>query len=190
MDTLEQMNDLYVTAWLEGTDKQNTDVHWRAKKGKGSWNHRMIFEVELGHSTQTMKFPYLHIQMWDQDVLKWNDIIAECTIDVEKWIKKASRKGAVVECFKDLPKPTAADKKKLKQLEEAGEDDPLLYETSNPLMDEDDLQDNATEELRKVSMLTPCAGVSALFTRLHWGTNHRPCKTSRYWQKCARIIKA
>ena len=63
MDTLEDMNDLYVRCWVEGCAPQDTDVHWRAKKGKGSFNWRMKFDVALGHSTKAMKFPYLHVQV-------------------------------------------------------------------------------------------------------------------------------
>jgi len=104
MDWLEQMNDLYVKCWLEGSPPQTTDVHWRAKKGKGSWNFRMKFDVELGHRTKLMKFPYLHLQMWDQDVLKWNDIIAETTLNLEIPLKKAYKRQIGVEVFKDPPK--------------------------------------------------------------------------------------
>jgi hypothetical protein len=31
--------------------------------GKGSFNWRLLFDVELGHGTRAMKFPYLHIQV-------------------------------------------------------------------------------------------------------------------------------
>ena len=69
MDTLENMSDLYVKCWPEGCSPQETDVHWRCKKGQASWNYRMIFNVELGHSTKAMKFPYLHFQLWDRYVI-------------------------------------------------------------------------------------------------------------------------
>jgi hypothetical protein len=63
MDSFEGMSDLFVKVWPEGCDPQETDTHWRCKKGKGSWNYRLLFEIELGHSTRAMKFPYLHIQV-------------------------------------------------------------------------------------------------------------------------------
>lgn len=91
-DTLggQNMTDLYVDVWPEGCDKQTTDTHWRCKKGKGSFNWRMLFDVELGHRTRAMKFPYLHIQMWDKDLLKWNDCIAEGTVDLGMLCKMSS----------------------------------------------------------------------------------------------------
>jgi hypothetical protein len=92
---------------LEGCDlEQETDTHWRAKKGKGSWNYRLKFPVELGPRSRAMKFPYLFLQvgqasmhayslptmimlmpvssyalhqMWDRDLAKWNDCICEGT---------------------------------------------------------------------------------------------------------------
>ena len=45
-------SDLFVKCWPEGCTPQTTDTHWRAKKGKASWNYRLLFEVELGHSTR------------------------------------------------------------------------------------------------------------------------------------------
>ena len=65
------MNDTYVKCGIEGVkDSQSTDIHWRAKKGKASWNYRLKFNVELGHSSRSMKFPYLNITMWDKDIVK------------------------------------------------------------------------------------------------------------------------
>ncbi|CAM9569100.1 unnamed protein product [Phaeothamnion confervicola] len=88
MDTLENMNDLFLKAWVEGCEPLETDTHWRAKKGKGSFNWRMKFMVPLGPRTRSMKFP----QMWDKDIFKWNDCIAEGMIDLGKHFRKAYKK--------------------------------------------------------------------------------------------------
>ena len=66
MDWLEGMSDLFVKCWVEGCKAQETDTHWRAKKGRASWNYRLLFDVELGHNTRSMKFPYLSLQLWDR----------------------------------------------------------------------------------------------------------------------------
>ena len=97
MDALEDMNDLFFTSWIEGCDKQSTDIHWRAKNGKGSFNWRMKFDVELGHNTKAMKFPYLHIQAWDKDVFKYSDCIAEGLENLGESFQKAYKKQQVVE---------------------------------------------------------------------------------------------
>lgn len=62
---MTNQNDLYIKAWVQGEAAQETDTHWRCKKGKGSFNWRMKFDVEL-----PMKFPYLTVQMWDRDIVK------------------------------------------------------------------------------------------------------------------------
>lgn len=93
-DEITQMNDMYATAWIEGCKKQETDVHWRAKKGKASWNWRMKFTVEL-----PMKFPYLTLQLWDKDITKWSDCIASKQLSLEPFMKKAHFRKDKFDCF-------------------------------------------------------------------------------------------
>ena len=145
------MTDLYVDVWPEGCDKQTTDTHWRCKKGKGSFNWRMLFEVELGHRTRAMKFPYLHIQMWDKDLLKWNDCIAEGTVDLGIYYRKAFKKNCAIKLY-ETKKGAKADRAKAAKKRQAlynipdnGEDIPP-EETpepgaSNPLHEEKDSDD-------------------------------------------------
>lgn len=82
MDSLEGMSDLFVKCWPEGCQPQETDTHWRCKKGKASFNWRCLFDVELGPNTRAMKFPYFHLQLWDRDLLKWNDCAGEGVINL------------------------------------------------------------------------------------------------------------
>jgi hypothetical protein len=37
MDTLEGMSDLFVKCWPESCTPQETDTHWRAKKGNAAF---------------------------------------------------------------------------------------------------------------------------------------------------------
>jgi hypothetical protein len=62
MDSLEGMSDLFVKCWPEGCSPQTTDTHWRCKKGKASFNYRLIFGQSLGVS-------YLVIVVWLCDVV-------------------------------------------------------------------------------------------------------------------------
>jgi hypothetical protein len=66
----------------------------------------MKFDVELGHNTMAMKFPYLHIQAWDKDIFKYSDCIAEGLENLGEFFNRAYKKGEDVECFKkrNLPK--------------------------------------------------------------------------------------
>ena len=95
----QNMTDMYVQVRPEGCTEQQTDTHWRAKKGKGSFNWRMLFDVELGHNTRAMKFPYLSLQIWDRDLLKYNDCICESTFNMKKYYEKAYRKNVAVKLF-------------------------------------------------------------------------------------------
>jgi len=155
MDTLENMNDLYVKAWIEGSDAQCTDVHWRAKKGKGSWNYRMKFNAELGHHNKFMKFPYLHLQMWDQDILKWNDIIAESVLDMSDFVNRAHKHPTqMVEVFKD---PTIVDDDESisddDEMDISDEDEDIAV--SSPLQENNAVAPNSSGTNEKVSSSSP-----------------------------------
>jgi hypothetical protein len=103
----QNMTDLFIKCWPEGCKEQETDTHWRSKKGKASFNWRMIFDIELGHNSRAMKFPYFHLQSWDRDVIKWNDMIAEGTIDLGFYYRKAFRKNMAIKLY-ETPKGRAA----------------------------------------------------------------------------------
>eukprot|EP00301_Raphidiophrys_heterophryoidea_P013214 c2057_g1_i1.p1 GENE.c2057_g1_i1~~c2057_g1_i1.p1 ORF type:complete len:1364 (-),score=380.71 c2057_g1_i1:181-4272(-) len=73
-----KMNDMYISVELNGNgkvQKQDTDVHWRSSDGKGNFNYRMMFDIEL-----PMKKPRLKFQVWDQDIIGANDALGEATI--------------------------------------------------------------------------------------------------------------
>ena len=93
------LNDLYAKVWFEGTKPYTTDIHWRCKKGKGSFNYRMRIPITLGFRTKTMKFPMCHIQLWDKDIVKSSDCIAEASFDCGKWFRRAYKHNEVVEAW-------------------------------------------------------------------------------------------
>ena len=80
-DMLSDMSDLFVRSWMDGIVPQKTDVHWRAKKGKAAWNWRVKFNVNV-----PTKFTEIYLQLWDEDLLKNNDCLAEYTLDIGKMI--------------------------------------------------------------------------------------------------------
>ncbi|KAF0685790.1 Aste57867_22398 [Aphanomyces stellatus] len=115
-DEITDMNDLFVRCQLEGSDYQDTDIHWRAKKGKASFNWRMKFPVTLGHKQHNSKFPYFKMQMWDKDIFSSNDCIAEGVVDMTTYFKQVCKLKAPLQIYKDTnPKkkaketPTQAD---------------------------------------------------------------------------------
>eukprot|EP00736_Rhodelphis_marinus_P008919 Rmarinus@m.15524 len=113
MDTLTDQNDLFITATLEAkkreggviTQKEETDVHWRAKDGKGSFNYRLIFNFEL-----PLREARLKLQAWDKDVIGSNEAIGETTLYIQNELRKAlynSRKqkaGLSASVFYPAPK--------------------------------------------------------------------------------------
>jgi hypothetical protein len=117
MDSLENMSDLYVRAWPEGCTPQETDTHWRAKKGKASWNWRLLFDVELGHNTRAMKFPYMYVQLWDRDLLKYSDCAGEVVFDLRKYYQKAYRRNIALVLFEEAKGASATSARKAKKYE-------------------------------------------------------------------------
>ncbi len=107
---------------MKALEPQETDTHWRCRNGKASWNWRMKFNVELPR-----KFPYLHFQLWDRDILKYNDCIAECNLDCEKYFKQAHRYDEAVNFFaKKLTRKQRLKKKRAprkgKKIEKSADD--------------------------------------------------------------------
>jgi hypothetical protein len=97
------MNDLYLVASLislGGLDiEKETDIHWRAKNGTGSFNWRMKFNFTL-----PQKRPRLRISAWDQDIFGSNDAIGESQLPLTKIFKQAWK----AYCAKVRPDPLAA----------------------------------------------------------------------------------
>jgi len=110
LDSLTGMSDTYATVDVHGCRAQRTDVHWRAKKGKASWNYRLKFDVELGVNTASYKFPYLKLQLWDKNVA-YDDMMAEHILDLKDHFQKALRNSLldekrlqVIKVYEDPPK--------------------------------------------------------------------------------------
>jgi len=89
-DTVTQQNDLFVTCAISipGIKKQETDTHFRSKKGKGNFNWRMKFPVSL----PTKNWPRLRFQIWDLDIFSPNDSICETVMTLKGLCKRAMKK--------------------------------------------------------------------------------------------------
>ncbi|KAK3276739.1 hypothetical protein CYMTET_15213, partial [Cymbomonas tetramitiformis] len=79
-DVATLQNDLYIRVIVQGIDgkgniyqqAQETDTHWLASGGKGSFNYRLVFNLEL-----PLRQPRLRIQAWDRDIVGRSDSIGE-----------------------------------------------------------------------------------------------------------------
>lgn len=97
LDMLTQMNDMFVRAQLTTVgqnsgkpDRQlrETDVHWRAKGNKGSFNWRMKFDVELPLSDNTPSNG-LSLKCMDKDPMTFSeDMIGYHDIDIKTHLFK------------------------------------------------------------------------------------------------------
>ena len=101
MDTTG-LNDLYVVAYVSGQEgmRQASDTHWRSKNGRGSFNWRFKFDVKL-----PMKYPYLTLQLFDKDVVKYNDFIAARTLSLAYYFEAALRNEGPTNCFAPPRRP-------------------------------------------------------------------------------------
>ena len=91
------MADAQVVCSL-GDARLETDTHFRAKKGKASFNWRMKFPVTL---KANMKYQRLQVQLWDKDLLTSNDMIGEATLKLDRWFRRLYRKRRKVPNYWD-----------------------------------------------------------------------------------------
>jgi len=105
----------------------------------------MKFDVDLGHNAKIIKFPHLHVQAWDQDILKWNDLIAESAIDLGRSLRKAYFFGEEVTLFRGMGGSQKAKKKQAAGEPENGESGGLIAAADAPAPREEEqlLRDGA-----------------------------------------------
>ena len=87
------LNDLQFTATLAGhdpvegqmvEDTQETDTHWRATDGKGSFAWRLVFKLNLPMKPRAK----LTIKAWDRDPLEFkSDLIGRAEIDLNSTMR-------------------------------------------------------------------------------------------------------
>lgn len=80
----EGTSDIYIAGYLDENNKQLTDTHYRSKNGKGSFNWRMVFPVELPQPEVIISF-----QIFDKDIFSPDDFISDCTLDLSTQAQKA-----------------------------------------------------------------------------------------------------
>jgi len=122
-----RMGDFYVKFKLANEKPRSTDVHWRCQTGRASWNWRVKFALKL--PLESPEQCRLAIELWDQDVLKWNECLGSATVDLYRWFLKAYRENRTVDVFKEI---NDALKK--------------IRSDQHGLVDEDDLEDEEEDE--------------------------------------------
>eukprot|EP00633_Aureoumbra_lagunensis_P005480 CAMPEP_0197308502 /NCGR_PEP_ID=MMETSP0891-20130614/6865_1 /TAXON_ID=44058 ORGANISM="Aureoumbra lagunensis, Strain CCMP1510" /NCGR_SAMPLE_ID=MMETSP0891 /ASSEMBLY_ACC=CAM_ASM_000534 /LENGTH=1990 /DNA_ID=CAMNT_0042792899 /DNA_START=20 /DNA_END=5992 /DNA_ORIENTATION=+ len=136
-----EMGDYYCQFWIGDSRKQKTDIHWRCRYGKASWNWRIKIPVTL--PLDSPEKGRLAIQLWDQDILKWNDVIGENEIDLYKFFLKAYHEKRTVNVFKLI---NDAREKKLAEEQGLITEEDLEEEDDDSGSDDDDEDNDENED--------------------------------------------
>ena len=79
MADVEGTSDVYIRAFFDSKDDQETDTHFRCTDGKASFNYRLKFKVnDKRKSGYTMSF-----QLYDKDFFSANEILGETTLNLD-----------------------------------------------------------------------------------------------------------
>ena len=81
MDT-EDTSDIYVTAFVDAKDKQSTDVHYRCQTGIGSFNWRIVLQLDVPRVNNK-----LTLHCYDKDIFSKDDFISGAIIDLTDIMK-------------------------------------------------------------------------------------------------------
>ncbi|XP_028401914.1 myoferlin-like isoform X2 [Dendronephthya gigantea] len=97
----DEMSDIFVKCRMTGIeDVQKTDTHFRSLNGDGMFNYRMVFPFEYSetkrkvivmkkaHFLSRRKYaeevqPLLIIEIWDNDLLSFDDFIGDVKLDLQ-----------------------------------------------------------------------------------------------------------
>lgn len=78
----EEVSDLFVKVSMPSFDKSlNTDTHFRAQNGFGSFNWRTKFHLTLDQYSKPEMFR-LNFKIFDKDLLSPDDFHSDVTLDV------------------------------------------------------------------------------------------------------------
>lgn len=74
----EGTSDIYCRAFFDSVNQtRRTDTHFRSTDGKGSFNYRLLFDVEYPANNTT-----LSLQVWDADLFSASDFIGDASLNL------------------------------------------------------------------------------------------------------------
>ena len=82
MMDVEDTSDIYITAYVDQKDKQSTDVHYRCQTGVGSFNWRIVLQLDVPRVNNI-----LTLHAYDKDIFSKDDYISKAEIDLTDIIK-------------------------------------------------------------------------------------------------------
>lgn len=119
-----EMGDYFAEFWIGESRKQKTDVHWRCRNGQGSWNWRIKIPVDL--PLDSPEKGRLVVQLWDQDIIKWNEVLGDAQVDLYRWFLKAYHEKRVINIFKDITEAIVRKQSNTQSLKSREDLDPDL----------------------------------------------------------------
>lgn len=84
----EGTTDMYARVFFDSRHAKETDTHFRCQTGKGSFNYRLLFDLNDKDKNKN-----LSIQLWDRDLLSANEIIGDAAINLAMPVEDAARTG-------------------------------------------------------------------------------------------------
>ena len=79
---VEDTSDIYITAFVDQKDKQSTDTHFRCMTGIGSFNWRIVLQLDVPRTNNR-----LTLHAYDKDIFSKDDFISGAEIDLTDLIK-------------------------------------------------------------------------------------------------------
>ena len=89
---IEGVSDLYIVASINSGEKKETDTHYRSQNGNASWNWRMKFPLEVDEQYKCL----LYLQLWDRDIVSFDDAIGDATLDLTDIALQALETGDTI----------------------------------------------------------------------------------------------
>ena len=112
MDT-EDTSDIYVTAFMDKKNKQSTDVHYRCQNGCGSFNWRIVFQLDVPSINNR-----LTLHCYDKDIFSKDDFISGAIIDLYDLINIPKNLDVPISFTKEYVESVSKEeKKKYKSIE-------------------------------------------------------------------------
>lgn len=116
---IEETSDIYVKAFMNSQKyPKTTDTHYRCQNGNGSFNYRLLFDVEYPSKNQN-----INVQVYDVDIFSANDFIGDTSFSIQQLIKDCA----------DTNKPIAFNQKYWKKFchSHVGEEGAVKFEDEN-----------------------------------------------------------
>jgi hypothetical protein len=79
MMDVEDTSDIYITAYVDQKDKQSTDVHYRCQTGVGSFNWRIVLQLDVPRVNNI-----LTLHAYDKDIFSKDDYISKAEIESQE----------------------------------------------------------------------------------------------------------